>query len=93
MATDNLSCLPLIPSHRRKERSAHKVLHELISFCPDNIDAFPLSFDKICTTQCVDHIHTALLKYGNYSEYDVYGIELIGIQKNQIQKIMLTEYF
>ena len=51
LAADKLSHLLLLTFHRSQEIFTHEVLREFLLFYPDDIDAFPLGFDIIYTSQ------------------------------------------
>ena len=90
VVADALSRLPMTPIEEEKE-AVETLLFETLLFYPDNVDEFPLQFERISEIQQND---PALLPLADQEDFDIqefHGTELICRRHNNQWKIVLPE--
>jgi len=90
VAGDPLSRLPMLPSEEKQDLdSLESSLYECLLYYPDDVDEFPLQFDRIATAQQADPELLALADRDDYDIQTFAGTELIARRHNDRWKILI----
>ena len=90
VVADQLSRLPLVATEEKQEQNESNFFESFL-FYPEEVDSFPLGFDKIKEAQQNDPVLLALQQNGSYTEQDFNGTELVCREIDGQQRIVLTD--